>query len=117
MGQREEKIIRRKARIKVKIRGTSARPRLTVFRSLKFLSCQIIDDSTGRTLLAVSDRSFAKKEKGLKGQEKAKILGAQLARAAQDKGIKQVVFDRAGSRYHGRLRILAEAAREAGLQF
>jgi len=110
---------KRKARIRKKISGTSARPRLTVYKSLKHMYAQVVDDVAGRTLVAVSTGS-----KALKGEVKeddktaaAKKVGQAVARAALEKGISQVVFDRNGFDYHGRIAAVAEAAREAGLKF
>ena len=110
---------KRKARIRKKLSGTTARPRLTVYKSLKHMYAQIVDDSTGRTLAAVSTGSKALKDE-VKEDDKtgaAKKVGAAIARAALDKGIQQVVFDRNGFDYHGRIAAVAQAAREAGLQF
>ena len=110
---------KRKARIRKKISGTADRPRLTVYKSLKHMYAQIVDDTTGRTLAAVSTGS-----KALKGDVKeddktgaAKKVGAAIARAALEKGVTRVVFDRNGFDYHGRVAAVAQAAREAGLQF
>jgi large subunit ribosomal protein L18 len=110
---------KRKQRIRKKLSGTSARPRLTVYKSLKHMYAQIVDDTTGRTLAAASTGT-----KGLKDEVKeddktaaARKVGAAIARAALEKGVKQVVFDRNGFDYHGRIAAVAEAAREAGLEF
>ncbi|HUK65475.1 MAG TPA: 50S ribosomal protein L18 [Anaeromyxobacteraceae bacterium] len=110
---------KRKARIRKKISGTAERPRLTVYKSLKHLYAQVVDDVAGKTLAAASTGS-----KGLKDEVKeddktaaAKKVGKAIARAALDKGISQVVFDRNGFDYHGRIAAVAEAAREAGLKF
>jgi large subunit ribosomal protein L18 len=110
---------KRKARIRRKIAGTAERPRLTVYKSLKHMYAQLVDDSTGKTLVAVSTGS-----KALKGEVKeddktaaAKKVGAAIARAAKEKGIEAVVFDRNGFDYHGRVQAVAAAAREAGLKF
>ncbi|HTV47591.1 MAG TPA: 50S ribosomal protein L18 [Phycisphaerae bacterium] len=113
-----ERRARRKARVKGAVRGTSERPRLAVFRSLKNIYAQIIDDSTGRTLAAAGTL-----EKGVRGTtsggniKAAMLIGKQIAQRAVEKGIKQVAFDRAGYRYHGRVKALADAAREGGLSF
>ncbi|MBI4595427.1 MAG: 50S ribosomal protein L18, partial [Candidatus Tectomicrobia bacterium] len=94
------------------------RPRLGVFRSLKNISAQIINDDIGQTLVSVSSLEKEIKDKGhLKKQACAEQVGALLAQRALAKGLKQVVFDRGGYRYHGRVAALAEAARKAGLQF
>ncbi len=117
MGIRENRLLRRRARIQAKIKGTASRPRLSVYRSLRYLECQLIDDTTACTLLALTDRHHGKKKKEFPPCERAKKLGSELAVAAQAKGIKKVVFDRRGFKYHGRIKALAEAARQAGLQF
>jgi large subunit ribosomal protein L18 len=109
---------KRKARIRKKLSGTAERPRLTVYKSLKHMYAQIVDDTSGRTLASESTES-----KALKGEVKeddkttaAKKVGAAIARAALEKGVKKVVFDRNGFDYHGRISAVAEAAREAGLE-
>lgn len=113
---------RDRARIKIrkKISGTTERPRLSVYRSLDNIYAQIIDDSTGNTIVAVS--SLAKEAKtevkSVKGKiNKSKLIGNILAKKALEKNIKQVVFDRGGFRYHGRVKALADGAREGGLVF
>jgi large subunit ribosomal protein L18 len=110
---------KRKARIRRKVTGTPERPRLTVYKSLKHMYAQLVDDTSGKTLVAVSTGS-----KALKGEVKeddktsaAKKVGAALAKAAKEKGIEAVVFDRNGFDYHGRVQAVAAAAREAGLKF
>lgn len=98
--------------------GSSQRPRLTVFRSNNEIYAQLIDDSTGKTLLSSSSREKgAGKEKAKSKVEKAKSVGTALAKKAVEKGIKDVVFDRNGFLYHGRVKALADGAREAGLNF
>jgi large subunit ribosomal protein L18 len=116
---REQKRIRRHIRVRKHVAGTSDRPRVSVFRSLSQIYAQVIDDTTGRTLVAVStvDKDLREKIGKMKKAEQAKEVGKVLAERAQSKGIKQVVFDRGGYRYHGRVKALAEAARAAGLQF
>lgn len=104
----------RKRRIRAKITGTSQRPRLTVFLSLTSVSAQIIDDTAGKTLAAASSKSEKAKGKNI---EAAKKIGEAIARKAKDAKITAVVFDRNARKYHGRVKALAEAAREAGLQF
>ena len=102
-------------RIRHKVRGTAERPRLAVFRSLKHISVQVIDDTAGRTLAAASSN-----EKGLAGGGNlagAKQIGKLIAGRAKEQGIRKVVFDRGGYIYHGRVKALAESAREAGLEF
>jgi large subunit ribosomal protein L18 len=105
--------------VRKSVSGTPERPRLAVFRSLSHIYVQVIDDSSGRTLVAASDV-----EAGLRGQRNGKkktqvaeLVGEALARKAAEKGIKAVVFDRGGFRYHGRIKALAEAARKGGLSF
>jgi len=112
------KIARRnkiKARIRSKISGTAERPRLTVFRSNKQIYAQVINDKDGKTLAAASSKTLAE-VKGTKCEIAAEV-GKALATAAVAKGISEVVFDRNGYLYHGRVKQLADAAREAGLKF
>ncbi len=102
-------------RIRRKVHGTAERPRLCVFRSLKHIYAQVVDDAVGRTLAAASSGGEGPANGGnLAG---AKAVGKLIAERAQAKGIKKVVFDRGGYLYHGRVKALAEAAREAGLEF
>jgi len=110
---------RRKWRIRKKVFGTPERPRLTVYRSLKHIYAQIIDDTQGRTLLAASTVSPALRGELSCGGNKAAAatVGQVLASQALAKGITTVVFDRNGYKFHGRVKALAEAAREAGLKF
>jgi large subunit ribosomal protein L18 len=116
---REKMRIRRHIRVRKRVAGTTDRPRISVFRSLSQIYAQVIDDSTGRTLASASsvDKELRTKIGNLKKSEQAKEVGKVLAQRAQSKGIKQAVFDRGGYRYHGRVKALAEAAREAGLKF
>jgi large subunit ribosomal protein L18 len=116
---REEKRVRRHIRVRKHVAGTPERPRVSVYRSLSEIYAQVIDDVSGKTLAAAStvDKELREKLAKLKKSEQAKEVGKALAQRAQSKGIKQVVFDRGGYRYHGRVKALAEAAREAGLQF
>lgn len=109
--------LRIKRGIRKKIRGTSERPRLSVFRSNKAIYAQIIDDSKGETLVGVSSISKDFKDAEGSKSEISKKLGASLAEVAKSKGIETVVFDRNGFRYHGRVKALAEGAREGGLNF
>ena len=112
---RGELRVARHDRLRKKLAGTPARPRLAVYRSLKHISAQIIDDSTGTTLASASSL-----EKGLDSRgnvDGAKAVGSKLAQRAKEKGINAVVFDRGGFRYHGRVASLAEGAREGGLEF
>jgi large subunit ribosomal protein L18 len=106
-------------RVRNRVRGCEERPRLTVFRSNKHIYAQIIDDTAGRTLVACStaEKTVCGAEENGGSQALAKKVGATLATRAIDKGIKQVCFDRGSYRYHGRVAALADAAREAGLQF
>jgi large subunit ribosomal protein L18 len=117
---RAENRRRVKTHIRLKISGTSERPRLTIFRSLKHVYAQIVDDTTGKTLVAVSDLSKDTKEqfKDVKGQMKlAKQVGQLAAKKAIEKNIKEVVFDRNGYVFHGVVKAMADGAREGGLKF
>ncbi len=109
----------RHLRVRTKVQGTAARPRLAVFRSLNHIYAQVVDDATGRTLVAVDSRSadFRGKAKSGGNVAAAKIVGELVAQKAKASGIGQVVFDRGGYQYHGRVKALAEAARAAGLAF
>jgi large subunit ribosomal protein L18 len=107
---------RRHRRVRGKIRGTAERPRLAVFRSNKGISAQLVDDDAARTLAAASWLNLKKSFKGTK-TEQASEVGKLLAANAQKAGIETVVFDRGGYLYHGRVKALAEAAREGGLKF
>ncbi|MBI2860065.1 MAG: 50S ribosomal protein L18 [Chloroflexi bacterium] len=111
--------LRRHQRVREKIKGTSSRPRLCVFRSLNHIYAQIIDDTQGHTLASAStgDPEIKAGVDGKAKVEEAGLVGAVLARRALSKGISQVVFDRGGFKYHGRVKALADAAREAGLNF
>ena len=109
---------RRKIRVRKKVSGSVARPRLSVFRSAKHIYAQVIDDDMGKTLVTASTVTKdvrGKVEGGKKDQ--AKRVGAELAKRCAEKNIKNVVFDRNGYRYHGRVKAVAEGAREAGLEF
>jgi large subunit ribosomal protein L18 len=110
---------KRKVRVRRKVRGSGERPRLCVYRSLNHIYAQVIDDDTGNTLAAASSlpQDLAEHEGHRGNVDTAKKVGAAVAAKAQAKGIKQVVFDRNGFLYHGRVKALAEAAREAGLDF
>jgi large subunit ribosomal protein L18 len=109
----------RHARVRKKFHGTAERPRLNVHRSLKQMYAQVIDDLAGETLTSVStlEPDLASKLKGKAKVEQAGIIGELIAERAQAKGIKLVIFDRGGYRYHGRVRAFAEAARKGGLEF
>jgi large subunit ribosomal protein L18 len=104
-------------RLRRKVQGTSQRPRLAVFRSLHHIYVQLIDDGRGRTLAAASTTEKGARLGGGGNLEGAKAVGKLIAERAKDKGIQQVVFDRGGYLYHGRVKALAEAAREGGLEF
>ncbi len=109
----------RQRRVRKKVRGTTARPRLSVSRSLNHIYAQVIDDSISQTLASMStlDPEAKQKVEGITKTKRAEIVGSLLAQKALDKGIKRVVFDRGGHKYHGRVKALAEAARVAGLDF
>jgi large subunit ribosomal protein L18 len=119
MGMRIVGRERRKLRIRKKVSGSTARPRLTVFRSAKHIYAQVIDDSTGQTLAHAS--TLSKDLRGTLDDDKkvdaAKKVGALIAKICKSKKIDRVVFDRNGYLYHGRVSALAQAAREAGLEF
>lgn len=110
---------RRHARVRKDLTGSIQRPRLNVFRSLSGIYAQVIDDQAGHTLAAAStvDKDLREKVKGLKKAEQAKLVGKIVAERAKSKGIESVVFDRGGYRYSGRIKALADGAREGGLQF
>lgn len=110
---------RRHARVRKKIQGTPDIPRLNVFRSLVEIYAQLIDDESGHTLVSASsvDHDLRTQMKGLKKTEQANLVGKSLADRAGDKGIRQVVFDRGGYRYIGRVKALADGARQSGLEF
>ncbi len=110
---------RRRFRVRKRVRGTTQRPRLTVFRSHKHTYVQVIDDSCGRTLAAAStsDKDLAGQLKYGGNKTAAQLVGKTIAERALAAGIKQVAFDRGGCQYHGRVEALAAAAREAGLSF
>ena len=111
--------LRRHRRVRGKLSGTPDRPRLNVFRSVTAIYAQVIDDLAGRTLVSASsvDKELRSKVQGLKKSEQAKVVGQAVAERAQSKGIKAVVFDRGGYKYIGRVKALADGARESGLQF
>jgi len=108
---------KRHLRARGQVKGTPQRPRLNVFRSLSHVYVQVIDDTIGHTLAAASSLESEVREAGAKKADQARLVGKILARRALEKGIRQVVFDRGGYRYHGRVKALADAAREAGLKF
>ncbi len=110
---------RRHARVRSNLAGTAARPRLNVYKSLTAIYAQVIDDGAGRTLVSAStvDQELREKAKGMKKSEQAKLVGEAIAQRAKSKGISSVVFDRGGFRYVGRVKALADGAREGGLKF
>jgi large subunit ribosomal protein L18 len=116
---RSEARIRRHARVRKNVQGTSLRPRLSVFRSLSEIYVQVIDDHEGNTVASAStiDEELRGKMKGLKKVEQAKLVGKAVAERAIGKGVKAVVFDRGGFKYSGRVKALADGAREGGLEF
>jgi large subunit ribosomal protein L18 len=103
---------RRHLRVRKRVSGTAERPRLVVFRSLKHIYAQLVDDTTSRTLATASDHKLTGKK-----SEKSTEVGKLIAQKAKDAGFSQVVFDRAGYRYHGRVKAVADGAREGGLEF
>ena len=109
---RAEKRFRRHLRVRKKVTGTTERPRLVVFRSLKHIYAQLVDDVTQRTLMTVSDTKLEGKK-----SEKSAQVGKEIASRAKEAGITRVVFDRAGYKYHGRVKAVADGAREGGLEF
>ena|SRR5688572_29584904 len=113
MKTKQNKRIRLKKRIRVKITGTAKRPRLSVFRSNKFIYAQVVDDITGKTLVTASDVKITKGTKTERAKEVGKSIGAICSKAK----ISEVVFDRNGFKYTGRIKILADEARAAGLKF
>ena len=121
MSVKESKAIRRlrHKRVRRKVTGTMSCPRLCVFRSLNHIHAQLIDDSGARTLVSMNtlDTDVRDKTDRMAKSKKAELIGTLLAERALEKGIKRVVFDRGGYRYHGRVKALAEAARKAGLEF
>ena len=111
--------LRRHKRVRRSVSGTSERPRLNVFRSLRHVYAQVIDDSTGQTLASASTRDgeVAGQIQGKTKVQQAGVVGKVLAQRSLDEGIVRVVFDRGGYKYHGRVKALADAAREGGLEF
>lgn len=111
--------LRRHTRVRGKVSGNQNRPRLSVFRSLNHIYAQVVDDDRGHTLASAStvDPEVGGKGNGKSKTEQARLVGQTVAQRALALGVKQVVFDRGGYRYHGRVKALAEAAREAGLAF
>jgi large subunit ribosomal protein L18 len=116
---RNEARQRRHVRIRSRVEGTAERPRLCVFRSLAHIHAQLIDDRAGRTLAAAStlDPEIRERAAAVKKAEAGKMVGQLIARRAQERGVRDVVFDRGGYLYHGRVKALADGAREGGLKF
>ena len=110
---REQQRYRRHLRVRKKVTGTAERPRLVIFRSLKHITAQLVDDVARRTLLTVSSTDLESGNKTAKSLE----VGKRIASRAKDAGITKVVFDRAGYKYHGRVKAVADGAREGGLEF
>jgi large subunit ribosomal protein L18 len=114
-GTKTQSRLRRRRRVRAKVRGTAERPRLSVFRSNRGIQAQVIDDVTGHTLAAVN---WTEDDlKSLKSMDQAKRAGELLGERAKAAGVETVVFDRGGYRYHGRVKALADGARESGLTF
>lgn len=115
---KEERRVRIKHRIRKVVEGTTEKPRMSVFRSNKQIYVQCIDDSNGTTLIAASslEKEIAEASKGKKNDQ-AQLVGKKIAELCKQKGIAEVVFDRNGYLYHGRVKVLADAAREGGLKF
>ena len=116
---REEARRRRQRRVRAHVSGTADRPRLNVYRSLVHIYAQVIDDASGTTLVSAStnDTELRSQMAGKKKAEQAKLVGQAVAKRALAKGLTKVTFDRGGYRYHGRVKALAEGAREGGLEF
>jgi large subunit ribosomal protein L18 len=117
--EKREARLSRHLRVRKKVKGTPERPRLVVYRSLEHIYAQVIDDTIGHTLVSAStiDGEVRKLLGGKKKTEEAQIVGRVVAERAKNAGIQKVVFDRGGRKYHGRIKALADAAREAGLEF
>lgn len=117
--KRNESRMRRKLRVRSKIHGTAERPRLSVFRSSKHIYAQVIDDDAGKTLAAASTLSKDVRDSlgDVTKTEAARKVGEAIAKLCLERGVKKVVFDRGGYKYHGRVSALADAARKAGLEF
>lgn len=119
MFNKEELRVRRHGRVRKKVVGTAERPRLNVYRSLNNIYAQVVDDKTHATLVSAStvDKELKGKVKTGGNVASARMVGELVAKRAKEKGVEKVVFDRGGYQYHGRVKSLAEAAREAGLEF
>jgi large subunit ribosomal protein L18 len=116
-GTRHAARIKRHDRIRLSLSGSTERPRLAIFRSLNQIYAQVIDDSAGRTVASASSLESGVRGTKASKSEQARVVGRLLAERARAAGVERVVFDRAGFRYHGRVRALADAAREGGLDF
>jgi large subunit ribosomal protein L18 len=116
---RKQRRVRTKRRYRAAVRGSADRPRLSVYRSLRYLYAQVIDDASGVTLVSAStlEKAAAGNLKSAGNREAAKVLGKLIAERAKDRGVESVVFDRNGFRYHGVIQAIADGAREAGLKF
>ena len=117
LASRGDARVKRHRSIRLHLAGTESRPRLAVFRSLNHIYAQVIDDASGKTLAAASTADKELKGSKATKSEEAAIVGKLVAERAKAAGVERVVFDRAGFRYHGRIKSLADAAREAGLEF
>jgi large subunit ribosomal protein L18 len=119
MRKKEELRLKRHKRIKMKMSGTKEKPRLVVHRSLKNISAQVLDDSAGQVLFSLStkDKAIRQKFSSAGNLKSAEIFGELFAIAAKEKGVSQVIFDRAGYLYHGRIKSFAEALRKGGMEF
>lgn len=117
MSLKRKKRIRRHQKIRAKISGTAEIPRLCIFRSAKHIYCQLINDEKGQTILSASDLEVKKTKKGSTKSVQSHEVGSLIAKKALEKKIEKVVFDRGGFAYHGRIKALAEGAKEGGLKF
>ncbi len=117
MSEKKQKRNRRHKKIRAKLSGTKEKPRLSVFKSASHIYAQLIDDEKGKTLISASEKELVKVKKSANKTEKSKEVGKLIAKKALEKKIEKVVFDRAGYKYHGRIKALAEGAREGGLKF
>lgn len=115
---KKEDRYKRHKRVRAKIYGTASQPRLCVFKSIKYTYAQLIDDDKGRTLVSTSDSELSKPKRSASNKTaRAYEVGKLIAKKALEKNIKKIIFDRGGYKYHGRVKALAEGAREAGLKF
>jgi len=117
MSVKQQKRIRRHKKIRMKIYGTHERPRLCIFRSNQHVYAQLVDDNKGKVLASVSDRDLKAKLASAKGCEVAKEVGKLIAKKAKELKVEKIIFDRGGFLYHGRIKALAEGAREEGIKF